>query len=36
MDMADRLVIAREGEVEGVGWTEIWGLVDVNYYIWNG
>ena len=22
-----------KGSAEGVGWTGIWGLVDVNYYI---
>ena len=35
MDMENRLVIAK-GEGEEVGWTWSSGLVDTNYWIWNG
>ena len=33
MDMENRVVVAKG---EGVGWTEILGLVDANYSIWSG
>ena len=35
MDMENRLVPA-EGEGERVEWTENLGLIDANYYLWNG
>ena len=35
MDMENRLVDPK-GAGEGVGWTGIWGLIDANYYFWNG
>ena len=35
MDLEKRLVVAK-GEGEGVGWTGNLGLIDANYYIWNG
>ena len=35
MDLENRLVVAK-GEGEGVGWTGNLGLIDANYYIWNG
>ena len=31
--MENRLVVAKEEEEEGVGWTESLGLIDANYYI---
>ena len=34
-DMKNRLVVAK-GEVEGVGWTGILGLIDANCCLWNG
>ena len=35
MDLEDRLVVAK-GEVEGVGWIGSLGLIDADYFIWNG
>ena len=35
MDMENRLVVAR-GEGKVVGWTRNLGLIDANYYLWNG
>ena len=35
VDLEKRLV-ATKGEGEGVGWTGNLGLIDANYYIWNG
>ena len=35
MDMEKRLVVAKE-KGEGVEWTGILGLIDVNYCLWNG
>ena len=34
-DIENRLVVAK-GEGEGMRWTGSFGLVDANYYIWNG
>ena len=31
-----RLVVAKEEEEEGVGWTENLGLIDAKYCIWSG
>ena len=33
MDLENRLVVAKG---EGVGWTGSLGLIDANYFIWNG
>jgi len=33
MVMENRPVVAKG---EGVGWTEIWGLIDANYGLWIG
>ena len=35
MDLANRLVVAY-GEEEGVEWMGSLGLIDADYYIWNG
>ena len=35
MDLENRLVIAK-GEGMGVGWTGNLGLIDANYFLWNG
>ena len=35
MDLQNRLVVAR-GEEEGVGWMGCLGLIDADYYLWNG
>ena len=35
MDLENRLVVAK-GEGEGVGWTGSLGLIDENYFLWNG
>ena len=35
MDSKNRFVVAK-GEEEGVGWTGYLGLIDANYYLWNG
>ena len=35
MDMENRLVIAK-GQGERVGWMGSLGLIDADYYIWNG
>ena len=35
MDLKNRLAVAK-GKGEGMGWTGNSGLVDANYYIWNG
>ena len=35
MDLENKLVVAK-GEGEGVGWTGNLGLIDANYYLWNG
>ena len=37
MDLENRLVVAKgKGEGEGVGWTGSLGLIDADYYLWNG
>jgi len=36
MDLETRLVVARGGEGEGVGWIASLGLIDANYCSWNG
>ena len=36
MDMKNRLVVAKQGEGEGVGGTGNLGLRDANYCLWNG
>ena len=36
MDLQNRLVVARSGGGEGVGWIGSLGLTDVNYCFWNG
>ena len=33
MDLENRLVVAKG---EGVGWTWNLGLIDTNYWLWNG
>ena len=35
MDLENRLVVANREE-EGVVWTGNLGLIDANYYLWNG
>ena len=35
MDMENRLVVDK-GEGEGVGWMGCLGLIDADYYLWNG
>ena len=35
MDLQNRLVVAK-GEEERVGWLGSLGLIDKNYYLWNG
>ena len=35
MDLENRLVVA-EGKGEGVGWIGSLGLIDANYFFWNG
>ena len=35
MDLENRLVVAK-GEGEGVGWSRSLGLIDADYYLWNG
>ena len=35
MDLKNRLVVAKR-EGEGVRYTEILGLIDANYCLWNG
>ena len=34
-DLENRLVVAK-GEREGAGWLGSLGLIDTNYYLWNG
>ena len=35
IDLQNRLVVGK-GKGERVGWTGNLGLIDTNYYIWNG
>ena len=35
MDLENSLVVAK-GEREGAGWIGNLGLIDANYYLWNG
>ena len=35
IDLENRLVAAK-GKGEGVGWIGSLGLIDANYYLWNG
>ena len=35
MDLEKRLVVAK-GQGEGMGWMGCLGLIDVDYFLWNG
>ena len=36
MDMENSRLVVAKREGEGVGWTGNLGLIDANYYLWNG